>query len=56
MVKLWKDKQLCSPIYIERWSQILDAEPQQVAQSLLAMDDEWGPALRQNTPFAMAMP
>lgn len=56
MVKLWKDKQLCSPVYIERWSHILAAEPQQVAQSLLAMDDEWGPALRQNTPFAMAMP
>ncbi len=57
MVKLWRDKQLCSPVYIDRWQQILEAKPQQVAQSLLAMDnDEWGPALRQNTPFAVAVP
>ena len=56
IVKLWKEKQLCSPVCIDRWQQILDAKPQQVAQSLLAMDgDEWGPALRQNTPFAVAV-
>lgn len=56
MVRLWQEKDLCSPVYIERWLKILDAEPRQVAQSLLAMDDDWGPALRQNTPFAIAMP
>ncbi len=57
IVKLWREKQLCSPVYIDRWQQILDAKPQQVAQSLLAMDDdEWGPALRQNTPFVMDIP
>lgn len=57
MVKLWREKQLCSPVYIDRWQQILEAKPRQVAQSLLAMDDdEWGPALRQNTPFAVAIP
>ena len=57
MVDLWREKQLCSPVYIDRWQQILDAKPQQVAQSLLTMDDdEWGPALRQNTPFAVATP
>jgi hypothetical protein len=54
MVKLWREKQLCSPVYIDRWQQILDAKPQQVAQSLLAMDDdECGRALRQNTPFSV---
>jgi len=57
MVQLWKDKQLCSPVYIERWQNILDAEPAQIAQNLLAMEeDTWGPALRQNTPFAVSMP
>ncbi len=56
MVQLWKDKQLCSPVYIDRWQAILHAEPAQIAQSLLAMDDAWGPALRQNTPFAVVMP
>lgn len=57
MVGLWRERQLCSPGYIDRWQHILDAQPQQVALSLMAMDeDEWGPALRQNTPFAVAMP
>ena len=56
MVDLWQEKALCSPIYIDRWRQILNAEPPQIAQGILAMDEEWGPALRQNTPFATAMP
>ena len=53
MVQLWKEGDLCSPAYIERWLEILSAEPKQVAKKLLAMDDAWGPALRQNTPFAL---
>jgi DNA-binding XRE family transcriptional regulator len=52
MVRLWQDKQLCSPVYIKRWLKILNAKPLEVARSLVAMDDEWGPAMRQNTPFA----
>lgn len=54
MVQLWKEGDLCSPVYIERWLDILNAEPKQVAKKLLAMDDTWGPALRQNTPFALS--
>lgn len=53
MVQQWHEQQLCSPVYIERWRSILEAPPAQVASNLLAMDDEWGPALRQNTPFAV---
>lgn len=56
MVQLWKEGELCSPVYIERWFEILNAEPKQVAKKLLAMDDAWGPALRQNTPFALSVP
>ena len=52
IVKLWQDKQLCSPVYIERWLKILNARPTQIAKSLSTMDDAWGPAMRQNTPFA----
>ena len=52
IVNLWQDKQLCSPIYIDRWLKILNEKPIQIAQSLASMDDEWGPAMRQNTPFA----
>ncbi len=53
MVQLWKEKRLCSPVYIERWLQILNAEPGQIAINLLTMDAAWGQALRQNTPFAI---
>lgn len=55
IVKLWQDKQLCSPAYIERWLKILSAKPMQIAQSLATMNDEWGPAMRQNTPFATSI-
>jgi transcriptional regulator with XRE-family HTH domain len=61
MVQLWKDRQLCSPVYIARWQLILDAAPSAIAHSMLHMDDargeavdnDWGPAMRQNTPFAV---
>lgn len=52
MVELWKARALCSPTYIERWQKILDAPPAKVAQNILDMDEEWGAALLQNTPFA----
>ena len=52
IVKLWQDKQLCSPVYIKGWQKILNAEPQQIAKNLTSMSHEWGPAMRQNTPFA----
>jgi DNA-binding XRE family transcriptional regulator len=54
MVGLWKERDLCSPVYIERWTQILQSEPKEVARNILSMDEEWGPALRQNTPFAVS--
>ncbi|MDR7307442.1 helix-turn-helix transcriptional regulator [Rhodoferax saidenbachensis] len=56
MVALWKERDLCSPVYIERWTQILQAEPKELARNILAMDEDWGPALRQNTPFALTLP
>lgn len=56
MVQLWKARALCSPTYIERWQHILDAPPAKVAQNMLEMDEEWGAALRQNTPFAGMQP
>ncbi len=56
IVQLWKEKQLCSSVYIERWQTILDGDPAHIAKSLLALDDdEWGSAMRQNTPFAIAI-
>jgi DNA-binding XRE family transcriptional regulator len=55
MVALWKERELCSPVYIDRWQGILSGSLQDVAQGILRMDGEWGPALRQNTPFATDM-
>ncbi|TAL65826.1 MAG: helix-turn-helix domain-containing protein [Burkholderiaceae bacterium] len=55
LVDMWQQQELCSLVYIEKWRQILNAEPSQIARNLASsMDDEWGPALRQNTPFAMS--
>jgi DNA-binding XRE family transcriptional regulator len=54
MVALWKERDLCSPVYIDRWTQILEVAPPEIARRMLSMDEEWGPALRQNTPFALA--
>ena len=51
IVKLWRDKQLCSPVYSKSWLMILNAEPHQIAKNLLSMEDDWGDAMRQNTPF-----
>jgi transcriptional regulator with XRE-family HTH domain len=55
MVSLWREKELCSPAYIKRWQSILDGAPRQIARNILDMDAQWGPALRQNTPF-VALP
>ncbi len=55
MIKLWQDNQLCSPVYIHRWLKVLNAKPLEIARSLSTMDDEWGPAMRQNTPFATSI-
>ena len=52
IVKLWQDQRLCSPVYIRGWQKILNAAPKQIAINLMTMDDEWAPAMRQNTPFA----
>ena len=38
IVKLWQDKQLCSPAYIERWLKILNARPMQIAKNLSTID------------------
>ena len=51
IVNIWQDKQLCSPVYSKSWLMILNAEPQQIAENLLSMEDDWGEAMRQNTPF-----
>ena len=56
MVTLWQERGLCSPTYIAQWQQILDADLHQVAQNILNMDEAWGPALRQNTPFVVPVP
>jgi transcriptional regulator with XRE-family HTH domain len=52
-VDLWESKKTCSATYIDRWRELLRGSPTEIAQKVTsAMSSEWGPALRQNTPFA----
>jgi hypothetical protein len=53
MVARWKERNLCSPTYIDRWQTILDAPPEQVATNILNIDPQWAAALYQNTPFVV---
>lgn len=53
MLKIWKERNLCSPVYIEHWYSILNANPHQIAENIINMDYQWALALRQNTPFAI---
>lgn len=53
-VERWRAEGLCSADYIERWSDLLAMPPKELAQAMVAEADEWGPALRQNSPWVGA--
>ena len=52
-VELWRRKGLCSPYYIERWSQLLDLSPRKMAKAMATLG-EWEDAMFQNTPWSWA--
>lgn len=43
-------ERLCSVDYIQRWEQILEMEPEEMALAIVSDADGWGPSLRQNSP------
>ena len=52
-VELWRRKRSCSPLYIERWSDILNLPPRRMAKAIASLG-EWQDALFQNSPWSWA--
>jgi PHD/YefM family antitoxin component YafN of YafNO toxin-antitoxin module len=51
MVNRWRNESLCSADYIQRWEQILNLNPVEMANVMVSDADGWGPSLRQNSPW-----
>jgi len=52
-VELWRTKKTCSPLYIERWSELLALPASQLAKRMASLG-EWEDALFQNSPWSWA--
>jgi len=52
-VALWTEKRSCSPLYIDRWSQMLNLPPRKLAKAMASLG-EWESALFQNSPWSWA--
>ena len=50
-VQRWRDHDLCSADYIERWSALLSLPVREMAMAITSDADGWGTALRQNSPW-----
>lgn len=51
MIELWRQENLCSADYIQRWSDILNMPIKRMAEAIVSNEDGWGNALRQNSPW-----
>lgn len=54
VVDRWEREQLCSQDYIRRWRAWLALPAAQLARRMCSDAQGWGPAMRQNSPFATA--
>ncbi len=52
-VLLWRNRSLCSELYIERWTQLLCLSPREIARAMTELGD-WEDAMFQNSPWAGA--
>jgi transcriptional regulator with XRE-family HTH domain len=52
-VALWRRNNTCSPLYIERWSELLKLPPRKLAKAMSSLG-EWEDALFQNSPWSWA--
>lgn len=57
VVNRWQAERLCSSDYIDRWHELLRMPLKELAVAMAAGTGDWGPALRQNSPWAeVALP
>ena len=55
-VAKWQADRLCSRDYIEQWKKLLSLPLPELAKAMVSDLDGWGPALRQNSPWAGIAP
>jgi antitoxin (DNA-binding transcriptional repressor) of toxin-antitoxin stability system len=55
-VRRWAAQDLCSPDYIDRWTQWLALPDVELVELMCSDADGWGRAMRQNSPFAAGPP
>lgn len=51
-VRTWRDTEVCSLDYIERWEALLELPIERLAAEMVGDCNEWGRALAQCSPFA----
>lgn len=54
-VQRWAAQQLCSHDYISRWTEWLALPVAELVERMCSDADGWGPAMRQNSPFAAVL-
>jgi prevent-host-death family protein len=54
-VRRWADQQLCSQDYIDRWSEWLALPDVELVDRMCSDAEGWGKAMRQNSPFTVAL-
>lgn len=52
-VELWRSRRSCSPLYVDRWSEILALPPRSTAKAMASLGD-WEDAMFQNSPWSWA--
>lgn len=55
-VSRWAEQRLCSQDYIDRWSEWLSLPEAELAKKMCSDANGWGKAMRQNSPFGVALP
>lgn len=55
-VARWRRDRLCSPDYADRWDDLLSRPVEELARAMGSDSLEWGPALRQNSPWPVVVP
>ena len=54
-LRRWQAEQLCSQDYIDRWSDWLALPTFELVERMCSDAEGWGKAMRQNSPFAVAL-
>ena len=54
-VARWRRERLCSDDYSDRWDALLGLPLRELARAMVSDGQEWGTALRQNSPWPVVM-